>query len=112
MVEVNQEKDEMQVKSLFDPDNEGRLNINKGFGVEIRDLTSGDSGEYACMVNSRKKPNVIIRLLVQGKKNAGQKRKGRPKVLVCLILLAAGNSLKRVWRAIEIDATRNAKGIP
>lgn len=37
------------------------------FSIEISPLAAEDSGEYMCLVNNRKRPNVAIRLFVQGK---------------------------------------------
>ena len=36
------------------------------FAVNIDPVSAGDSGDYVCLVNNRRRPNAVIRLLVQG----------------------------------------------
>ena len=37
------------------------------FALTLSPAVASDSGEYRCMVNGRRKPNSVVRLLVQGK---------------------------------------------
>lgn len=37
------------------------------YSVEIDPVIAGDSGDYVCLVNNRRRPNAVVRLLVQGK---------------------------------------------
>ena len=36
------------------------------FDVNIDPVSAGDSGDYVCLVNNRRRPNAVVRLLVQG----------------------------------------------
>ena len=45
-----------------------RIAVPRGaFGLRIDPVSAGDSGDYLCLVNNRRRPNAVFRLLVQGK---------------------------------------------
>ena len=39
------------------------------FALHFHPVTAEDSAEYSCLVNNRPKPEAIVKLVVQGKKN-------------------------------------------
>ena len=45
-----------------------RITVPLGvFGLSVDPVSAGDSGDYLCLVNNRRRPNAVVRLLVQGK---------------------------------------------
>ncbi len=56
-----------------DPALEARSSLGpKAFSVDIDPVEAGDSGDYVCLVNNRRKPNAFVRLLVQGMKGTNK----------------------------------------
>ena len=45
-----------------------RITVPLGvFGLRIDPVSAGDSGDYLCLVNNRRRPDAVVRLLVQGR---------------------------------------------
>ena len=65
-----------------------RITVPLGvFGLRIDPVSAGDSGDYLCLVNNRRRPDAVVRLLVQGRptpRQAGSRipRKRATKVLL------------------------------
>lgn len=50
--------------------NQHRISLlSDSFGLSFHPAKAEDSGDYICLVNSRPKPDAVVRLVVQGKSN-------------------------------------------
>lgn len=50
--------------------NQHRISLlSDSFGLSFHPAKAEDSGDYICLVNSRPKPDSVVRLVVQGKSN-------------------------------------------
>ena len=55
-----------------------RITVPLGvFGLRIDPVSAGDSGDYLCLVNNRRRPDAVVRLLVQGRPTPRQAGVGR-----------------------------------